>query len=87
MLEIIFKQINPTAHRKAEIVYNSGLSECNRVKSATVLYTAEPYNTTTHYKLILTRSLSHVGWCPAKFLDNIYLQYKYWKNPFTFKQL
>ena len=33
---VIFLKINPIALRKAKIVYNFGLSECNRAKKYTV---------------------------------------------------
>ena len=32
-----FFDINPVAHRKAKIIYNFGLSECNRVKRKTII--------------------------------------------------
>ena len=35
ILKDFFFDMNPTAHRKAKIVYNFGLSECNRVKRKT----------------------------------------------------
>ena len=56
-----FFDMNPNALRKAKIVYNFGLSECNRVKRKTVVLSKDRNVIFLHYFLIF--KLSKVGKC------------------------
>ena len=41
IIKNFFFDINPVAHRKAKVIYNFGLSECNRVKRKTIVLSTD----------------------------------------------
>ena len=48
-----FQEFNPIALRKAEVVYNFGLSECNRVNDNSTSFTSLRYGADIWYTVFL----------------------------------